>query len=156
MSIQDITNELEKRTTSDGTVDRIQLIQQVTDITRITGFLYSLLSSIILVVVPLIVSLEITYMCFPLLREGLERLSIKFEKITMANRVLGVCLRDAREAVTRANTVQTGRSALFIYAGIKLKSLMIVMFVVCLVLKGGPDIINFVMSLIGSVIDYIF
>lgn len=156
MDIQTITNQLAERVESDGSVDQIQLIQQVTDITRITSFLYSLLSGIILMIVPFIVAVEIVYLCFPIMRENLEKLSVKFEGSGVANKTFGIVLRDAREAVTRAQTIMTGQSALLIYMKIKFKSLMVVMFIVCLVLQGTPEIIRIVMNFIGAILETIW
>lgn len=156
MSIESITNELSKRVESDGAVDQIQLIQSVTDITRITSFLYALLSGIILMVVPFIVCVELIYLCFPIMRENLEKLSVKFEGAGILNKSFGLVLRDAREAVTQANTIMTGQSALWIYLKIKFKSLMMVMFIICLVLQGTPEIIRIVTVFIGSILDTIW
>lgn len=157
MSIEKLVAELEERLASNGDVNYLEMIQSSNLIQRIASFVIGALSLLIMITVPIIVSIEIIYICFPVIREKTDELIFKVEERGYARNVIGFTLRDAIEAVKEANTTMIGeRSALWIYMKLKLKSIMFLMFIVVFVLRGSSSVINFVDSLFRGVIETIF
>lgn len=156
MGVEDIKEELAKRTESSGDLDYIQLREHTEIITRVVSIVLGVLLVAILIIVPLIITLEIMYICFPIIRGKMEEIIEKVEDKGFLNKMAGFTLRDAKEAVLRANTVQIGeKSALWIYLGLKCKSLMVLMFIVALVIMGSSTIINFVWKLIDGLVSLV-
>ena len=155
-SVQDIKDGIGNAVDSGGDYDYISIIQSVSDITRVLEFLYGFLIVVIMILVPLIVTLELMYICFPVLREQMEKLVVKVEGKGFLGKTVGFTLRDARTAVQRAETVMTGKSPLTIYLKLKCTSLMMVMFIIAVVLAGAEGFVGFVRSLVDNVITYIF
>lgn len=155
-SVQDIADDVEKALEADGGFDYIHIIQQTSDLGRVVGVLYGVLTTTILILVPIVVSIELMYICFPVLRVNMENLVVKVESKGIAGKVVGFTLRDARQAVFQAETAQTGRSALWIYLKMKCTSMMVVMLVIAIVLKGSESIINIVWKLIERAVFHIF
>lgn len=151
MNIENIKEELAKKTESSGDLDYIQLNEQVEIIARVVSMILGVLLVAIMIIVPLIIVLEIVYICFPVIRGKVEDLVDKLEEKGFVRKMAGFTLRDAKEAVEQANTVCIGeKSALGIYLVLKCKSMMFLMFIVALVMMGSSTIINFVWSIISG------
>ena len=105
-SVQDIKDEIGEAIQNGGDYDYIQLIQQTSDVSRVLSVVYGVLVTVILILVPIIVSLELMYICFPLLRVHMESFVVKVESKGIAGKVVGFTLRDAREAVYKADTLK--------------------------------------------------
>lgn len=155
-SVQDITDEIGDAISNGGDYDYIQIIQQTSDMGRVLSVVYGVLVTVILILVPLIVSLELMYICFPILRVHMESFVVKVESKGILGKVVGFTLRDAREAVFRSETSLTGKNPLGIYLKMKCASMMMVMFVIAIVLTGMNGFIGFVKSLVDSIITKIF
>lgn len=156
MSIEDIKEALAEKTESSGDLDYIQLREQTEIITRVVSIVLGILLVAIMIIVPLIITLEIMYICFPVIRGKMDMLVEKVENKGFLNKMAGFTLRDAKEAVEQANTVHIGeKSALWIYLGLKCKSMMFLMFIVALVIMGSSTIINFVWKLIDGLASLI-
>lgn len=155
-SVQDIKDEIGEAIQNGGDYDYIQLIQQTSDVSRVLSVVYGVLVTVILILVPIIVSLELMYICFPLLRVHMESFVVKVESKGIAGKVVGFTLRDAREAVYKADTDSIGKHPLAIYLKLKCASMMMVMFVIAIVLTGMDSFIGFVKSLVDSIITQIF
>lgn len=156
MSVEEITQSIIDKAESDGSIDHIMFLEQTDAIVRIANILYGVLSTIILLFVPLVISIEVIYINFPIIRGKIDDLLIKVEGHGIAHRMAGFALGDAVEAVRVACTAETGRSAIYIYLVNKCKSLMFIMFIICLVINGTSDIINYVWSLIENVVLRVF
>lgn len=143
MTINDIRESISNKTNASSDVNQVMLIEGTSIISRVASIVLGYLSVAILTLITLIVTGEICYICFPVIREKVDELIIKVEGKGVARRAVGVTFRDAVEAVRRANTVEVGeKSALLIYLQLKLKSVMFVAFVISLILKGTDIIIN--------------
>lgn len=154
MDTSTIVNELTSRLETDGKMDFINMIEIADTVQTIGSLVLGILSVAILILVPLISVIEIVYICFPVVRDKMEQLIIKVESKGMSNRVLGFTLRDAREAVERANTNMIGeRSALWIYFQLKIKSIFFVLFVLVFVVQGYKPITDFIWKLFGGLVE---
>lgn len=161
MSTGDIVNELNDRLSSTGDIDRIMMIQTTDTVARIVSLVTGILSVIIVIMIPLIVVLEVLYICFPVIREAEEKMIFKLEQMGVKHNPLGFVLRDAREAINQSTTdiatqgeIVGGRSALYIYIKIKAKSIMFVMFVVIIALRG-PLLTSYTNKLFTGIIEAI-
>lgn len=155
-SVKDIKDGIDEAMGSGRGYDYIRMIQSVGDIRRVISFLYGFLVVLIEILVPLIVSIELIYICFPMIRTQMEKLAVKVENLGFASKTIGFTLRDARTAVERSETVQTGKSPLTIYLKLKCTSLMMVMFIIAVVATGAEGFVGFVRSLIDKAISIIF
>lgn len=137
MDINEITEGLRERIDEGNVVDYLGLTEGIRIVTDIASLILGYLVVIILILVPLIVCAELVYVCFPLFREGIDEFLVKVEGKGIPNRILGFCLRDAIKAVEESMIDGVGsRSALLIYLTLKYKSMMMLMFIVCLVVRG--------------------
>lgn len=157
MEIQDLVGKLQDRIANDGSVDQIMMLEQTNIIERVASFTIGMLSLLIMIFVPIIVSLEIIYICFPICRDATEKIIVKIESRGKKGTAIGFILRDALEAVKQANTTMIGeKSALWIYLGIKCKSLMFLMFIIVFIIRGSGPIVGLVHKLFINVIETIF
>lgn len=149
MDIDAITEGLRERIDEGNKVDYLGLNEGLTTVTDIASLVLGYLIVIILILVPIITCAEIVYICFPVVREGIDELLVKVEGKGVPNRILGFCLRDAIKAVEESMVDGVGsKSALLIYLKLKCKSMMTIMFVICLVLRGfggSPGDVNIFM-----------
>ena len=154
MSIQDIVDGISEGIEAQDRagIDHKILIQTTSDLGRIISTLYGVLVVIIYILVPLVIALELLYICFPVVREQADKLLIKIESRGFVGKSLGFTLRDAREAIHKANMSEKGESPLWVYLKLKCTSVMVVMFVIFLVLNGRGNIIRFVWGLIESAV----
>ena len=153
MSIDQIVNELSRRSTSDSSVDYILLEEIMSIIQTIYPIILGFIATVILMIIPIVTTLEIIYICFPVIREFANDLLVKIEGKGKAQNVLGFVLRDARKAVTIANTRMVGEhSALWIYLKLKSKSLIIASLLIAAVLILATDIIDIIMNLVKSML----
>lgn len=157
MSIEEVKQSIENSLGASSEIDYVQLNEQVTTITVVSEVILGFLSTIIMVMVPFIVSVEVIYICFPVIRQKMNDLVIKVESKGVAHSVLEITLRDARKAVEDSFITMPGeRSALWIYLTIKVKSIMFMMLLVVTVIKGGASVIETVWNVIGNAVDLIF
>ena len=154
MGVDDIVSGLESKTDSTGQLDYAFLIEGSNIVTKVASIVLGILSVTILILIPVIVTGEVIYICFPFIREKIDDLLIKVEGKGVAHRVVGVTFRDAIEAVNRANTVEIGeKSALLIYLQLKLKSIWFLMFILALVLQGSGPIIQFMYRRLSGILS---
>jgi len=157
MSVDEIVDGLDERTSA-GTHDDIDWMsyKTYTDvISRITRTIMLLLIYLIVILVPLIISLEIIYICFPVIREKMDEFIIKVEGKGIAHKALGFSLKDAKKAVEVAATIKTGRSALYYYTVNKVKSIMFLAYILAWVLLGATDLIDMVVRLTSGLFEIV-
>jgi hypothetical protein len=156
-SIASLVEELEKRIYSNGDVNYLFMIQSTNVIYSIASLVLGILSLLIVIIVPIVIALELMYICFPAVRAKADELIMKIEGSGHKNNLVQFTLRDAVEAVEEANTRMVGeRSALWIYLQIKVKSVLFLMFIVALVVRGSASIIAFMDGLISNIIYAMF
>lgn len=156
MDIDKLIDDLKKAVESGNGVDNITVKEASSVISRLGSFILGLLCIIIIIIFPIIVALEIIYICFPLFRDKVEQLCVWMDLKGADARIVAVAFRDAKEAIVRADTVATGKNPLYIYMGIKAKSIAFVFFIVAIVIEGGDFIIKAVYNLLGNFLSRIF
>lgn len=160
MGIDDITRELENRLAYDGDLDHITLIESSGIIDRIAAIILGLLSTLIVILVPIIVAMEVVYICFPAIRDKTNELLTKLETKGADKRLLGVAFRDAKHAVEevycRGELNGTIGDMLWEYFKVKVKSIVFVFFLLSLVIQGGAYVVDLVWNLVGNVIERLF
>lgn len=156
MDIDTIVDGIDEKLSEPSGVDYIMYFQSTTTIGRICSLIYGILSTIILITVPLIASLELVYICFPVVRDRVDDWIVKVQPKGITSKAIGIALGDAQEAVRQANTTKTGKSALYLYLIIKIKSLMFLMFVLVLVLQGIGPIVSLVWHFIENIVNVLF
>lgn len=161
MSIKEIMDGLNSRMSETGTVDYLDMIQSTSIIKEVASLVLGILVELILILVPIIASIEIVYICFPVIRDKADQLldldGRKVQGSGRAKTILQFTFRDAIEAVTIANTNMIGeQSALWIYFKLKMKSIMFLAFVVSFILSGSTQVVAFIHKLFVGVIEAIF
>lgn len=156
MDIDKLIEELKETFGADNGADQILIRESSSTISRIASFILGFLTVIIIIIFPLIVSLEIVYIAFPAIRDKVDQLAVWMDTKGADARIVSVAFRDAKEAIARANTVETGRSPFWIYLIMKIKSIYFVFFVIALVIQGGDSIVRMVFNLLGGLITHIF
>lgn len=156
MGIDNIVTDIQETIEKGNEVDYLWLREGLDIVTEVVSLVLGYLSVIILILVPLIITAEIIYICFPTVRDSVGQLLVKIESKGVLHSAVGVCLRDAIEAVERSEVDGVGsRSALWIYLGLKCKSMFVLMFIIALVLQGSNTIIHFVWDAFDGLIDII-
>lgn len=160
MGIDDITKELENRLAYDGDLDHITLIESSGIIARISSIVLGILSTLIVILVPIIIAVEVVYICFPAIRDKTDELITKLETKGADKRLLGVAFRDAKRAIEviycRGQLVGTTADVMWEYFKIKVKSIIFIFFILSLVLQGGSYIVEMVWNLLGNAIERLF
>lgn len=152
MSVDEIIDGIVKKLENDGSVDYIALTEKVYIIKDITEAILGLFVSLIIIGVPLVVTFEIIYLNIPIVQRGFENLMIRTEGKRI-NRVLGLVLRDARLAVSKANTVETGVSVNGVYLRMKIKSIIIAVVCVAVVLGLGSTIVGWIVRVAANIMS---
>ena len=160
MGIDEITKELERRLAYNGDLKHITLIESSGIIGRVASIVLGLLSTIIVILVPIVVATEIVYICFPSIREKTNELITKLETKGANKKMLGLAFKDAKHAVEdvycHGELNGTTGDMLWTYAKIKVKSVIFVFFLLSLVLQGGGYIVDLVWNLVGNFIESLF
>lgn len=161
MDVGELTTELEERLSSDGSINYITWIESSGIIRRVASIIMGLLCNIILIMVPLIVALEIVYICFPIIREKTDNVLVKIGNINgVSKRLLGVFFRDARhavESVYSSGNLEAGTSdILWMYARIKIKSIYFIFFLISFILQGSSGVIAWVWNFVGNLVQKVF
>ena len=150
MSAEEIIDGMQDVMVDDGGADYIQLYTWLQTTQDILYGLFGLLAVIILIGVPIMVAFELVYINITVFRSSLDSLSKRSERL---GRIAGLCFRDAKTAIVKADTANTGRSINFIYLGLKLKVLIITLFVAALALGPINVVIQLIIRLMGSIIS---
>jgi hypothetical protein len=145
MDINEITEGLQERIEDGDKVNYIELHEGLDIVGKIASLVLGYLSVIILILVPIIITAEIVYICFPVVRGEVDKFLVRIEGKGVMHTTVGVCLRDAIEAVEESQLEGVGsRSALWIYLKLKCKSMLMLMFVIALIVQGSTTILNFI------------
>lgn len=153
MDIDRITSGLSERLESDDSINYLMYYESYSIIGKISSVIMGFLIVAILLIVPFIVAFEIAYISFPILRDATDSLIIKFEGKGIEKFTSGIVLRDAREAVKRADTIFTGRSAMFEYLILKTKSMMFLMYMLVFVGMSTDTAIAFVAHILKPILQ---
>jgi hypothetical protein len=159
MTIGELVRELESKLGYSG-IDYIGLKESSSVIGRITNILFGVMSTLILILVPIITALEVIYICFPVIREMNEKVIHRLEVSGIGRKVVAISFKDAKKAIENIYCSGVSNSStstiLFEYLKIKIKSVMFIMFALTMVLQGGQRIVDIVWNFVGSIISSIF
>lgn len=153
MRVSDILNGMGELYVDDGGANYLQLHQVTYFFSVVVNYLISILTVIVIVGVPLIIAMELLYINIPVFQGSVNRAAEgdpRFEKI------VGIFLRDAKVALYRANTAETGKSANAVYLGIKWKTVFIAYFLVGLTIGPIKGIIMYMIRVIGEALSSLF
>lgn len=150
MSVDDIVRDITGSMINDGSVDYIQMYEKLDLINTIGSLILGLMVYIIIIGVPLIVSLELLYINFPIMQTSYEKVLVR--TTGHLNNVLGFVMHDAKIAVREANTINTGRDANWIYLRIKCKAIFLAVLCVTLVLGAGPLVVDIIVKIANAFI----
>lgn len=153
MQVSDLVEELQRKASQGEGVNSLTMYTGITVITKISEFVIGLMSTILLIVIPLVVALELIYINMPVVRSVADK--IMDRGTGHVQKAVKFSLRDAIKAVEMANTIETGKSANFIYLGLKMKWIYVVMFCVVMVIGGGTLIVKVLMSILSGLIDVV-
>lgn len=164
MSINQLVDNIEERLYSDGTVDNIAMIETADVIARVVAVVAGVLSWIIIILLPLVISLEIIYICFPFMREKSNELILKLEQRGHKHSIPGFILKDAIKAINMSEDMivkgegdNTGSSsALWIYIKLKLPAIFFIFFVLAFALQGTSTIIAILSRLANGILNMLY
>lgn len=135
-----------------GDYDYISFYEGLLTISTITGKVLSILVTLISILVPLMIALEICYIEFPILREAINR--VLTNSGGALHGAFQFTFRDAQEAVRRAS-INGAAKALGEYFKIKVRSIYLVVFVIALTLSGNGFLLKFLVKLLAPLISSI-
>lgn len=149
MSASEIIDGMRDVLVDDGGANYEMLIVGSDTISSILSFIAGFLVVVILIGLPLVIAVEVVYINFSPFNEYLRRFSEKDKKL---EKLLGLCLRDAKTALYRANTCKTGMSANSEYLRIKIKTVFIAFLVIGLTVGTANFVIAYLTKLIVKII----
>lgn len=152
MDVQTIVDGIAKYLPDDGTADYITTIEVLGITGDIAGFIVGLLVAVLIAGLPIVVTLEMCYINFPIIQNGCENLYNRLRG--KANRIFGLAIRDARKAVELSHTEEYGVSANWIYLKIKIKAVFLAVFIVAMVLGPGQFLLKMAWNLIQGIVGY--
>lgn len=152
MTVGDIINDINSIMIDDGGANYLQLHEALGMTGEIMDILIGIIVIAILIGIPVITSFEIAYINLPPLQQSLDIAATKSKSV---ERLLGVCLRDARLAILKANTIETGESPNVIYFKLRIKTVLIATIVVAILLGPFNIIISYLVSLVQGILDSI-
>lgn len=148
----DIMNGISELIQDDGGANYVALHEGLGIVGDITSWILGLLVMIVLIGFPIIVALEVLFINVPVVQSSVLKL---MDKSTTVNKIMGICLRDAKRAIYLANTKETGKSVNKIYLLIKIKVLFIAIFIIGIILGPVAVIINTVIKIVKDFVSVI-
>ena len=156
MSTEDLVNDLTEkaeRAAGSDSVNQLFYLQSSSVLGSILRFVLGFLIVFIIITVPLVVMLELIYINLPPVREAVDKkVLVGSGRVQKAAKIT---LRDATEAIRRADTLRTGNSATVEYLKIKSKWIYLTMVIVVMVLGGGSIILRLLISVISGILEAI-
>lgn len=138
MDIDTITQGIEQNLSTDAHLDYIKTIEWTNTISRISSLVLGILVILILILIPIVCSLELIYITMPSIRYGVQKQLDSNTTPGFVKKSIEFTLKDGVKAVEIANTTQQGTdSALVVYLKIKIKAIMIEIFLLVFIVVGG-------------------
>lgn len=154
MSAGELATEIQDRLNAgSGSANQIVIKDVVYQIGKVSATLLGFIVLIIIIAVPIVVALELIYLSFPTMSERVDDIMNKLDN--KRGRVYGFAFHDARLALKRANTEQTGKSAYSIYLVIKIKSIFCAVFVIAMILGMTTPVIELAFNMVSGLFDVI-
>jgi hypothetical protein len=153
MDSQGIREQLLEDLGSTSEIDYVQMYEWVGVITKLISIVSGIIVYLIIIGVPLIMSIELMYLCIPVMQVTVKEWRQKLGQ--RSQKAVELILRDAEIALQKANTIELGRSPILLYLLIKIKTIIISLLVVLLALQGSPVLIAWVAEVAGNVVTTI-
>lgn len=143
---QEIINGIQQRAEeSSGDYDYISFYEGLNSITSIANSILGILVVLIDILIPIIISLELCYINFPMFRQQVDKIIVNSGGA--AHGAFEFTFKDAVEAVRKASIDGAGNSNL-VYFKKKCKSIWIVVFIISIALTGNMQFLR----IIGKVV----
>lgn len=157
MSIDNIMQSIEEKASYDTNGDLLNtrlLRDGVYNLFKIANPVLGFLLVLLTISIPIIITLEVVYIAFPLFRTTIDKIDESVNaKLAAFHRTIGFVFRDARHALKVSESRQTGRSAMWEYLVIKIKSVMFLTFLIALVINGWQPILGLVYRMFSGVFN---
>lgn len=157
MSINEIVDSLENQMgTGAETIDYIQLSEWTSVVNRVFSLILGLVCALIVIFLPLMVIMEITYIVVPRVKEVVDKFTIKDGGRAVT--ILNFTFRDAKKAMHDAYCNSNGqgmKNPLVLYLKYKIWAIMAATLIVGLVVGGGALIPDFISNIFSGVIEFI-
>ena len=157
MSIDNIVQSIEEKASYDANGDLLNtrlLRDGVYNLFKIANPIMGFLLVVLTISIPIIITLEVVYIAFPLFRTTVDKIDESVNaKLTAFHRSIGFVFRDARHALKVAESRQAGRSAMWEYLVIKIKSVMFLTFLIALTINGWQTILGFIYRMFSGVFN---
>lgn len=152
MSTQEIIDGLTDQLYSNGDVDYIWLSSGIEFVSKVANTILSIMVAILVIGTPLIVSLELAYINFPIIQ---SKLGGAIDKTTgRTNKILRFTLRDGIRASERA-AEDPDRNVNIEYMKLKFWTIFITTLIIAMALGGASVFINFMVRILQGPIDVI-
>lgn len=147
MSPSEIIQGIAGIMSDDGRADYATLYEGLGIAQDVISWILGLLIIFVLIGFSVVVALEVLFLNLPLFQSSIYK---AMEKNDVANKILGLCFRDAKRAIILANTSETGKSANRVYLGIKIKVIFIVFLIIGMILGPGVWVIQSIMGIVSD------
>lgn len=148
----DIIDAIQEKLFADSGTDYIYLHEGIGLTEEVLNKILGILVVFVIVGMPVVVAIELLFINIPALNYPiLEAIDNK----TPLGKIFGLCLRDAKRAIVEADTVRTGESVNMVYFKIKIKSIIIAVFIVGMILGPGKMLVVFLGNRLQDILDLI-
>ena len=151
MSVSEIYEGIKESIVDDGTGNFIELQVWMSEANTIVSIIVGTILAFTVFFSSFIIGLEILYINFPTLQSSMD---IMAEHNMQLEKILGLALRDARKALYKSNTLETGRSVNLEYFSIKWRVIFITFFLIGL-LAEYQLITNFILNIVYQILNSI-
>ena len=152
MDIGKLIEDIERQASSGGDINYLHFSTWMEAINKIGSVLLSLILGLLCILLPIIIALEVAYISFPFLRVEVVDKHL-FKGNGKVQKAAQLTLHDAIKAIELANTIKTGKSAIAIYIGIKVKWVLLIAISLTIYLGGIDIIISLVVELLSGLLD---
>lgn len=153
MSPQEISGQLTDKFADGGGMDFLMAYSFIDVLEKFLVLAITIFTVYILILTPIIIILEIAYLCFPALRDVKRSLEVKFKGAGYAQTIFNFTFKDADRALEEANIVKTGKHPMLIYMRIKLWWIFLASITIYFQIIGATTVINLVLSAISGLLN---
>lgn len=152
MNISDILSDIGDKAVDNGSMDMILFSDITRGIIELTEIILGIAIIVIIILVPIVISLELIYINAPVTRDLFDSIKGSDKKVA---KIAEFCLRDAVESVEKATMGDYCGNANNAYIVIKLKSVTLIGFILALTIQGASVLSGISHGLVGKAIETI-
>lgn len=153
MSPQEISGQLSDKFTDGGGMDYLIAYSFIEILEKFLVLAITIFTVYILILTPIIIALEVAYLCFPVLRSVRKKLEVKFKGVGYMQTIFNFTFKDADKALEEAHASKAGKNPLLIYLRIKLWWILLASMTVYFQIIGATVLINIVLSFIQGILN---